>query len=138
MTKSLLLDTCACIWIAEGSPISPASRAAIEEALASDVGLYVSAITAWEMATLVRKRRYELIGTPQAWFDALMGLPGVRLLPLTPELLIESVLLPGEPPNDPADRMIAASARMHGLTVVTRDKPIREYAAAGWVNVIAC
>lgn len=138
MTRPLLLDTCACLWLTHGDPLSPESKEAIGEAAPSDAGVHVSPITAWEVATLVRKGRYRLGGTPEAWFAALATRPGIRLVDLTPEILMASVFLPGDPPADPADRMIAATARARGLTIVTRDRPLRAYAANGHVSLIPC
>ena len=88
---------------------------AIGEAQASRSGIYVSAITAWEVATLVRKERYRLLVSPKIWFSRLLALVGIRLAELTPEVLIDSTELPGTPPADPADRMIVATARHHGF-----------------------
>ena len=100
--------------------------------------MYVSAITAWEVATLVAKGRYRLKVPTGLWFARLLDLPGMALASLRPDVLVASVELPGEPPADPADRMICATARQHGLAVMTRDRRILEYGAAGHVNTMAC
>jgi PIN domain nuclease of toxin-antitoxin system len=134
----LLLDTCACLWLAHGDPLSAASRAAIDGAVRTGAGVYASPITAWEVATLVRKGRYRLAGAPDVWFGALLSRPGLRLARLTADILVASVFLSGEPPNDPTDRMIAATARLEGLTVVSRDGKLQAYAAAGHVSLVAC
>jgi PIN domain nuclease of toxin-antitoxin system len=88
MADRLLLDTCACLWLLHGDQMSAASLGAIGEAQASRSGIYVSAITAWEVATLVRKGRYRLLVSPKIWFHRLLALVGVRLAELTPEILI--------------------------------------------------
>jgi PIN domain nuclease of toxin-antitoxin system len=137
VTSGLLLDTCACLWLTHDDPMSPAGLRAIEEATEARL-IFVSAITAWEVATLVRKGRYRLRASPEGWFTSLLARPGVNLAHLTPAILIESVFLPGEPPADPADRMIAAGARLEGLAVVTRDKQLRAYASAGHISVVEC
>jgi len=118
--------------------MSRASRAAIRAAQTGHAGVYVSAITAWEVATLARKGRYRLFVSPKVWFERLLALTGVRLAALTPEILIESAWLPGEPPKDPADRMIAATARQQGLTVISRDRRLMAYAEQDYVRVLAC
>ena len=62
--------------------------------------VFVSAITAWEVATLVRRNRYQLKVTVEVWFARLMALPGLRLAGLEPRILIASAELPGAPPAD--------------------------------------
>ncbi len=138
MARRLLLDTCACIWIMEDADLSDAAVDAID--LASDEGevVSVSHITAWEMGMLVSRGRMPAVTSPAAWFKGLTALDGVRPLLLTPDILIASTALPGTPPNDPADRIIIATARELGLTIVTRDRLILAYAEAGHVLALAC
>jgi len=64
--------------------------------------------------------------------------PGVRLAEMSPDLMIASSYLPGRPPNDPFDRIIAASARELGATIVTRDRALLDYGAQGHVSVVEC
>jgi PIN domain nuclease of toxin-antitoxin system len=56
-----------------------------------------------------------------------LGYPGVLLLPLTPEVAVESTRLPGSFHRDPADQMIVATARLHACPLVTLDHSIRAY-----------
>jgi PIN domain nuclease of toxin-antitoxin system len=49
-----------------------------------------------------------------------------------------SSYLPGEPPRDPADRIIAATAREYGYCLVTRDRLLLEYADRGHIQVLVC
>ncbi len=74
----------------------------------------------------------------RAVFQSFLRLPGVTLEGLTPDILIDSSLLPGEPHGDPADRIIIATARALDLTVVTRDRHILNYAERGHVRALAC
>lgn len=64
--------------------------------------------------------------------------PGVLIAELTPEIAVRSTALPGSPPNDPADRILIATARLLGMPIVTRDKQIRGYGSAGYVAVLEC
>ena len=137
MAEALLLDTCACLWLTRGDPMRDASRAAITRAQAGS-GVHVAAITAWEVATLVRTGRYRLKVNTLDWFGYLLTGPGIRYIPLTPGNLIASAELPGTPPADAVDRMICAVARLRSLTVVTRDERILAYGASGYVSVLAC
>jgi PIN domain nuclease of toxin-antitoxin system len=136
-SPAILLDTCAAIWLVNGDRMTTASRRAVASAQTS-TGIYVSPITAWEIATLAARNRLTLSQAPDAWFDRLMALPGVRVAPMPPGVLIASAFLPGQPPRDPADRIIAATARAFGLAIVTRNGELALYGRAGHIAVIAC
>lgn len=138
MADSGLLDTCAAIWLMNGEPLSDPGLAAIRGAQSANAGVYVSPFTAWEIGTLVSKNRLHLTLSPEAWFDTLIAKRGVRLAELTPRILLASTTLPGTPPSDPADRIIAATARFYGYVVITRDRKLLEYARKGHLRVQAC
>jgi len=121
-----------------GEPLSKRSRDAITAAQSDNSGIFVSPITAWELATLVRRNRIRLTLSPDAWFGELLALPSVRLAGMPPSILISSVNLPGSPPKDPADRIIAATARAFSYAVVTRNGELTDYAHAGHIRVVAC
>jgi PIN domain nuclease of toxin-antitoxin system len=134
---ALLLDTCAAIWVANGDPISGEARNAIEEN--AEIGsILISPVTGWEIATLASKGRLRLSMAPECWFDALLSLPGIRLAPMPPRTLIASAFLPGDPPSDPADRIIAATARAENLILMTRDHRLLDFGNQGHVRVLAC
>lgn len=59
---------------------------------------------------------------------------GLRLIALAPQILIESTRLPGRIHGDPSDRILAATAREHGLVLLTRDRLLLDYAKQGHVN----
>jgi PIN domain nuclease of toxin-antitoxin system len=136
--QPVLLDTWAAIWLVNGDPMSADSRASITAAQTENLGVYVTPMTAWEVATLVAKNRLQLALSPEAWFDALLGLVGVRLAAMPPRVLIASTTLPGAPPRDPVDRIIAATGRTFGYSVVTRDGELMLYARAGHIDAVGC
>ena len=138
MADPLLLDTCAIIWVANDEPIAKEAREAIATALLADAPVYVSPISAWEVGMLAARRRISLRMSPEKWFDRLLGAPGLRLAELPPSLLIASSFLPGDTPADPADRIIAATAREYDLRVVTRDRRLLAYAESGYCRALAC
>lgn len=138
MTNKLLLDTCATIWLSEDAPLSDQAIDAIDQASDRGEAVYVSPITAWEIGLLVAKGRLSSITHPAAWFKRLMSLDQIRLAPMMPDILVAASFLPGQPHNDPADRIIMATAREQGLTIVTRDRLILNYAEAGHVLALAC
>src|SRR5512134_3888777 len=117
-SSPVLLDTCAAIWLMNGDPISRISREAIRVAQETASGVYVSPITAWEVAHLAARNRLRLSMATATWFDRLLSLPDIRLAPMPPQVLIASAGLPGTPPKDPADRIIAATARTYGHVLI--------------------
>ena len=133
----ILLDTCAAIWAAEANGLSAGAQDVIEQAERDRVPLLVSPITAWEMGMLVAKGRVALLGPPLTWFSGLLE-TGVQIAEMTPAILIDASFLPHSRLRDPADRVIAATARALGCRIMTRDRPILNYAAAGHVQAIAC
>lgn len=86
---------------------------------------------------LVARRRIVLTLDPASWFGHLMELPGFRLAEVDVDTLIAATLLP-DVLRDPADRIIVATARAKGLAIVTRDRPILEFAGSGAVAAIRC
>jgi PIN domain nuclease of toxin-antitoxin system len=62
----------------------------------------------------------------------------MRLTEMRPNVLIASSFLPGTAPRDPADRIIAATARDLGCTLLTRDRALLDYGEQGHVKVMAC
>ena len=87
---------------------------------------------------LVARGRLTMAVSPANWFKRLLKVEGVRLADMTPDILIQSSFLPGAPPRDPADRVMIATARELGLTIVTRDRLILGYGAQGHINILAC
>lgn len=100
--------------------------------------VFVSAITAWEVGLLVSRNRLNLLMEPQRWFARLLDVPGVQLADLSPDILIASSFLPGVPPRDPADRIILATARDLGATLITRDSLLLKYGEDGHVSTLPC
>ncbi len=124
----VVLDTHAWIWWVDAPErLSDSARAAIDGAGA--VG--VAAISAWEVAMLVVKRRIELGSPTRSWIRQALSQPGLVALPLGPEEAVDAALLDEAFPGDPADRLIYATARHHGAALVTRDRRLREFDPRG-------
>ena len=88
----------------------------------------LASISLKEASWLLARGRVRLAAgaTPwAAWLREAAAAPGLEILPLTVEVAIESERFPDSFSNDPADRMIAATARVHDLTLVTADKKLR-------------
>jgi len=137
MSRPFLLDTCAELWIV-ADEISPTVADALTQARGHGFLTYVSPVTAWEIGLLARKGRFKSHHSPQRWFETLMSKPGASLAELTPALLIESSFLPGSLRGDPADRIIAATAREYGYTFIARDRALLDYGREGYLSVLAC
>lgn len=136
--QPLLWDTCATIWIYEKATLAPAAIDAMATAHRDDVPSYISPVSAWEIGMLTAKGRLQLLIRPERWFANLFEVPGVRLADRSPDLLIASSCLPGKPPRDPTDRIIAATARELGATLITRDRALLSYGAQGHMSVVEC
>ncbi|MDE2182392.1 MAG: type II toxin-antitoxin system VapC family toxin [Alphaproteobacteria bacterium] len=137
MTSSVLLDTCAALWTVDDSIPEPAADV-LSTAYRAGIPTYVSPVTAWEIGAMARKGRFRATCSPQAWFERLMAVPTMRLAPLTPEILLASCFLPGILSCDPADRIIAATARECGFILMTYDRGLLDYAAEGHLRVVEC
>jgi PIN domain nuclease of toxin-antitoxin system len=132
----MLLDTHVLIWLAEGSAdLSRRSRELIDEAAARD-GLAVSAISFWEVAMLCERGRISLSRSVEAWRGCVLEATGIAELPVTGEVAIGAVLLPGPLHADPADRLLVATARLGGLVLGTRDRRLLSYAKSGHVKAM--
>ena len=135
---NFLLDTCAVIWTAHKDPLREPAASEIQEAYRLGARLFVSPITAWEIAMLVAKGKLALALDPDLWFQRFCELPPVALAAMPTSVLVASTTLPGRPPRDPADRIIIATARAFGYVLATRDAEILEYGSQGHVRVIEC
>ena len=133
----LLLDTHAAIW-ASRDELKASVTEMLHEAARMGVATYVSPITAWEVGLLVSHNRLSLGATPQRWFARILATPNVHLTELSPDILMASSFLPGKPPRDPADRILLATARDLGATLVTRDRAILAYGESGHASTLAC
>ena len=134
----VLLDTCAVIWTAHGDPLREPGASELQRAYRCGARLLVPPITAWEIAMLVSKGKIALALDPNRWFERFCELPSVNLTAMPPSVLVASTAMPGTPPEDPADRIIIATARTFGYALVTRDARILEYGAHGHVRAIEC
>src|SRR5216684_2868374 len=138
MSSPILLDTCAAIWLAEAQALAEQAMLVLDDAYETRTAVYVSPITAWEIGLLTSRGRLSLLIKPQLWFQRLFDVLNFRLAEMPPEVLIASSYLPGTPPRDPADRIMAATAREYGYLLMTRDRPLLNYAEQGHIQALAC
>lgn len=119
---SYLLDTHVWIWTQEQPETIGAKTRALLETTSDD--LCVSAVSSLEVARLVSGRLLELQGNLDRWVRTAIDSIEARSLDVDHRVAIEAYKLPGRFHKDPADRMLVATARIHGLTLVTADERI--------------
>ncbi len=116
------MDTHVWIWWSIGARESLSARAQAAVAAASQK--WLSAISCWELAKLVEKKRLGLAIPVLTWIRQSLREGNIRLAELTPEISVESTALSGFY-ADPADQMIVATARIMGIPVITADTRIQ-------------
>ena len=122
--KVIVLDTHAWIWAAvESRKLSAKAR----KIIAAEEEILVSAISCWEVAMLVEKRRIQFRQDVLQWIREALELPKLALAPLLPQIAVGATRLGRTFHEDPADRIIVATALHHGARLVTADKLIRGF-----------
>lgn len=121
-----LLDTHVLLyWVGESPRLSPAQRRVIE-ASTPETPLLVSDITLWEIATLQSLGRITVRSDLRGWLEQITAPPLVRRVGISPTVAAEVAVLPDSFHRDPGDRVIVASARVLGATLLTQDRRILE------------
>lgn len=122
----IVLDTHVWVWwVHDDSRLPRSLREVLEQNEREGLGL--SIISCWEVAKLVQVGRLVLPCSVTGWLDQALAYPGIRLLPLSPRIVVESTQLPGAFHRDPADQLIVATARVLQLPIVTADESILAY-----------
>lgn len=119
---AVVLDTHVLHWAAS-QPEELSARA--RESIAGADELLVSAMTWFELAWLAAHERIAVARPAAVWLAELAG--QVRTLGITPEIAVAAVGLQGSFPGDPADRLIYATAVVHGLPLITKDGRLRRH-----------
>jgi len=120
----LLLDTHVWIWLSleKNKSLSEKSK----KAMNSSDHKWISAISCWELAKLVEKKRIRFSIPSLAWIRRSLNEFNIRIADLSPEIAVESTVLRGLN-RDPADQIIVATSRILGIALVTADKQILEF-----------
>ena len=124
MTATLLLDTCA--WL-DAFSAPELLRPSVRKLLSGERLVHVSAISLLEVARKEAKGELVFGMALSKWFQLALPANQVRILEITPEIAIDATRLPGWRHKDPADQIIVATARLHGLKVLTSDSKILKF-----------
>ncbi|TFF25028.1 PIN domain-containing protein [Jiella endophytica] len=139
-----LLDTHALYWLTAASePLSDEAILLISEHKAGGT-LYVSPISAWELALAAQKPAHknpvDLGGkAPAIWFSHALAATAAKVIPIRQRIACEAAMVVEETGHkDPGDCYLVATARVRRLSIVTRDAVLLGLASPGYLDVIAC
>jgi PIN domain nuclease of toxin-antitoxin system len=123
----IILDTHVWVWwVSSPNKISPSAKKIIDRSMENNE-IFISSISAWEIAILVDKDRLRLTLEVNDWIARSERLRFVTFIPIDNSIALKSVFLPGDFHSDPADRIIVATAIIAGAPIVTRDEKILSY-----------
>jgi PIN domain nuclease of toxin-antitoxin system len=126
VTDVPVLDTHAWIWWMDRDARLGKSALTALDALPPSSRPYVCAISLWEVAMLVERKRLAFTLPLQDWLDAASHHRSVQLVGITPRIAAEVASLPAAFHRDPADRLIVATCRVMGAPLLTSDRRIRQ------------
>jgi PIN domain nuclease of toxin-antitoxin system len=122
---NLLLDTHVWIWSQEQPELlSVRARKAIDD---RSNGCAVSVISELEIARLARRNQIVLEGSVEDWINRSIAVLGAQEIEIGRSIALEAYRLPGEFHKDPADRILAATARIFEMTLVSADRRLLRY-----------
>lgn len=134
--SGMVLDTHALIWMLAGDARLKKSARGILDQAAKAEGLFVPAISIWEIGMLEAKGRLSFPGGTAAWVRRALMLPGLNLAALEPEIALAAANLV-DFHGDPADRLIAATAIHLGFPLATADHKIRSWGDRGHLRILS-
>jgi len=120
----LLLDTHAFVWLASDQELlTDIGKDAIRQAAGR---LFMSAISSLEIALLVKRGRLQLPLRPEQFVAESLRHHGITEIPVDSKIAMAAAALP-DIHNDPFDRILAATAIIHGLSVLSKDAVLPRY-----------
>jgi len=123
----IVLDTHAWVWLVSNPELLSKTAKEAVDASIEKKEVFVSSISAWEVALLVGKGRLKLTMDVIEWIGKSEKLPFLTFLPVDNAIAVKSVALPEPLHHDPADRIIIATAITIGASVATKDQKILDY-----------
>lgn len=139
-----MLDTHALYWLVTAADtLSEGALVAIADNQSAGT-LYVSPITAWELAIAAKKPPHKDptdlgTATPSRWFSSAVAATGAKTLAIGQKIACEAAaVIDATGHKDPGDCYILATARVRKIPIITRDSAMHGFARAGYVQVIGC
>ena len=139
----LLLDTHALYWlVTQEMPLTDGALIEIGNNQAAG-SLYVSPITAWELALAARKPAraspVRLDAAASAWFGRAVRAISAKVISIDVKIAVEAAEVPAMTRHkDPGDCYLIATARVRKLALMTRDGTIQGLASGGYLDIVAC
>lgn len=129
----ILLDTHIWFWwVQDEQRLSPTLMERLDTEEKS--GLAISIVSCWEIAKLVENKRLDVFMPIDVWLHVATQYPGLRVLPLSVDIIVDSARLPRPFHRDPFDQVIVATSRVMGLPLATMDRAIALYPHADSVS----
>jgi PIN domain nuclease of toxin-antitoxin system len=123
----IVLDTHVWVWwLSDSHPLSPKVQKLITEAKAKQA-IFISSISVWEVAQLATRGRLKLTMHYTDWIAQTESLSFINFVPVDNHIALRSVQLSPPLHQDPADRMIMATALTLGMPLITKDEKISRY-----------
>jgi PIN domain nuclease of toxin-antitoxin system len=134
MNNPIVLDTHVLLWSLlqpEDLPEDIRQRITVAQ---ENSQLLVCSISLWEIAMLKSKRRINIYEPIRDFLESITNIDGLSVKDISTEVAAESVQLMDDFHGDPADRIIVATAKCHGATLLTRDQKILTWASLGHIK----
>lgn len=134
MSNLIVLDTHVLLWsLLEPDQISREIKQEISLAQ-EDNNLVICSISLWEIAMLNFKKRINIYEPVKDFLKSITNINGLAVQDISSEVAAESVLLMDDFHGDPADRIIVATTKIKGATLITRDQKILDWAKLGHIK----
>jgi PIN domain nuclease of toxin-antitoxin system len=136
LTTGVLLDTHTWIWLEAGTLDAKSEVLQSIRQAASERNLFISSFSLNEIAYAVTRKRLDFGQPLLSWFQAALRYPGPQLLDVTPKSAAASLQLPPTFHGDPGDRILAATAIVHNLTLCTHDDLLLRFGKQGLFSAL--
>jgi hypothetical protein len=134
MNNPIVLDTHVLLWaLLQPEELSEDIKQIINSAQENSQ-LLLSSISLWEIAMLKLKKRINIYEPIKDFLESISNINGLAIKDISPEIAAESIALMDEFHGDPADRIIVATAKSYGATLITRDQKILTWASLGHIK----